>query len=143
MPLYNLAPQLAAPIRAHTLTASAKSAREAIRNRRRHALEAAPLVTTHEQPHAEALPNNARLLIEAAEAAGFEVRHAFGYYAMNAGKSNEYQAEAVRVSGMHAEARVGFSAVWVKGAAKLGLWYAPGLDDIGVAAVVSRVKAMS
>lgn len=140
-PLYNVDARIAAPIRLHTLTPGAESARNAVHEYRRRQRDAS-LVTKHPQPHAEVVPKSARDLEAAALAAGFEVRIGFGYWVMNEGKSNERKAEACRIEGLIA-GRVGFQAVWVEGAAKLGLWREPRAVDIGVLGIKARVKAMS
>src|SRR6478752_2071559 len=102
MPQYNADARLAAPIRLHTLTPSAEAARAAMREHRTRAAAEAPLVTQHPHPHTETVPASARALEAAAVAAGFEVRVVFGYWTLNAGKSNERQAEACQVAGLRA-----------------------------------------
>lgn len=138
MPLYNADARLAAPIRLHTLTPSAESARVAVHEYKRHTRDAS-LVTKHPQPHAELVPTSAARLIAAAEHNGFEVRTSFGYWTLNPGKSNERKAEACRIEGLKLDERVGFQAVWVEGSAKLGLWREPHAEDVGVLGIKKRV----
>jgi hypothetical protein len=144
MPNYALAPNIAMPPRAHTLTESAAEAVEAVKahGRRRRALS---LVVEHPRPHVEhPVPTSATRLVKAATAAGYEVEVGHGFWLMNAGASNERKAPAVRVVGLHRGKRLGFQSIWVDGRAKLGLWYdAPGAPahDVGVSLVAEKVGA--
>lgn len=136
---YRLAPDLGRPVPVHAQTEAAESARRAIRHRRARNVE---LVTKHERPHSEAVPANAAKLKAQADAAGFETVLTFGHWTSNAGKSNETRDESVTVQGQHKARREGFAAVWVKGRARMGLWYDAAHragDDVGITEVGKRV----
>jgi hypothetical protein len=144
MPTYPLAPNIAMPARAHTLTKSARQAVEAVKAHGRRRREAA-LVTEHDRINVEhPVPASATRLVKAATAAGYEVEVGHGFWLMNAGASNERKAPAVRVIGLHRGKRVGFQSIWVDGKAKLGLWHdMPGVaaHDVGVSIVAEKVGA--
>lgn len=139
---YRDAPHIGMPIPAHTQTPGADAAREAMLTYARRDRAAPPaadpdveLVVAH--PH---VIDNARRLLETAQAAGFDAALTLGTY--DGGQS---VSPACRVEGINRRRGVGFRALWRNGKAELGIWYDPRTtarigELVGVLEVTRRVK---
>lgn len=147
-PIYNADARFAAPARRHTLTPGAASAVEAVRrfaHKRNRERRNAELVSRHGQKkrdHDKPMPASAIQLMRDAEAAGFEVKASRGWWTLNIGKSNEYDAPSWQIAGIDRERRLGFRAIWANGTAKEGGWYAPRVQWLGIAVVKANIAAL-
>lgn len=143
---YNLDARLGAPRLAHTMTESAEAARVAVRrfaHKRKLDREMGALVTRHGQPKRTPIPASAERFRMTAERKGFDVHVVTGHRVLNPGKSNERNAFAWTVAGLHALRGLGFRAVWVDGKAHEGQWRtSEGSVDVGIAGILAELREM-